>query len=66
LFSSFSRKYTNERKTANLGINYYVKPDFNTYYKGSINKVEREVEQEYISNMREHCYRERSLSEYFN
>ncbi|XP_064633473.1 dnaJ homolog subfamily B member 14-like isoform X2 [Lineus longissimus] len=58
-----STKYTNERKTANLGIKYFVKQDFNTYYKGSINKVEREVEHEYIQNMREHCYRERSLKE---
>ena len=63
LNSRFS-KYPFERKTSNLGVQYYVKQDFHDKYKGSINKLEREVENEYIIGLREQCYRERSMSKY--
>lgn len=55
-------KYTVERKTAELGVAYFVKPDFLKHYRGSIQQVERSVEDDYISQLRMGCYRERNQS----
>ena len=59
----FSSKYTVERYTSDLRVPYYVKPDFLKAYKGSLHRVEQSVEEDYISNLRMGCYRERSQSE---
>ncbi|CAH1794057.1 unnamed protein product [Owenia fusiformis] len=58
-----SNKYMNERKTQNLGIAYFVKPDFSTHYSGNIRSIERQVEDEYIGGLRSNCYRERTYKE---
>lgn len=58
------RKYPVERKTHNLKVPYFVKEEFHIEYKGSLRRIERQVEEEYISNLRANCFRERSYSEY--
>lgn len=52
-------KYTESRVTEKYAITYFVKPTFD----GSIQKLERQVEEEYINNLKNNCYRERSHKE---
>jgi len=57
------RKYSIERQTSRFAINYYVRPDFEeSYADGSLEltRLERQVEDEYISTLQHNCYRERS------
>ncbi|XP_046364977.1 dnaJ homolog subfamily B member 14-like [Haliotis rufescens] len=56
-------KYSVERKTYNLKIPYYVKEDFRPEYKGEMRRIERNVEEEYIGQLRGNCWRERSYKE---
>ncbi|XP_041363843.1 dnaJ homolog subfamily B member 14-like [Gigantopelta aegis] len=56
-------KYSVERKTYNLKIPYYVKEDFRPEYKGELRRIDRMVEEEYTSNLRANCWRERSYKE---
>lgn len=58
-----SGKYNTERTTSNLRVNYYVKSDFKVDFKGDLRRIERNVEEEYISNLRQNCWRERSYKE---
>ncbi|KAK6171370.1 hypothetical protein SNE40_019575 [Patella caerulea] len=56
-------KYSVERKTYNLRVPYFVKDDFRPEYKGDLRRIERQVEEEYISQLRSNCWRERSYKE---
>ncbi|ESP03878.1 hypothetical protein LOTGIDRAFT_185246, partial [Lottia gigantea] len=56
-------KFSSERKTYNLKVPYYVKEDFRPEYKGDLRRIERQVEEEYISQLRSNCWRERSYKE---
>jgi DnaJ family protein B protein 12 len=58
--NSFSRKYPIGRSTANLRVPYYVKENFATEFQGSVRRLEMSVEEEYISNLRHACYREKN------
>ncbi|KAK3089874.1 hypothetical protein FSP39_007244 [Pinctada imbricata] len=58
-----SEKYYHERKTQNLQIPYYVKTDFRVEFKSDLRRIERQVEEEFISNLRQNCWRERSYKE---
>jgi hypothetical protein len=54
-----------ERQTFNLGVNYYVKEDFETDYQGeSLRRIERNIEQDYIDALRQSCYREKQYSKF--
>lgn len=53
-----------KRKTTQIGIPYYVKDNFLTEYQGSIERLENSVEEEYIVNMKQNCYRERNYRKY--
>lgn len=55
-------KYTVQRTTHNLGINFYVKPEFSTEYQGSMRRLEQQVEEDYVSTLRSGCYKERNYS----
>ncbi|XP_030767737.1 dnaJ homolog subfamily B member 12 [Sitophilus oryzae] len=57
---SVSSKYPIMRRTQNLQIPYYVKENFHTEYQGSVKRLELSVEEEYVSNLRHQCYREKS------
>jgi len=56
-------KYTVERKTGNLAVPYYVKPEFSSEYKGSMRRLEQQIEDEYVTSLRSNCYKERSYKE---
>lgn len=51
---------TIQMQTENLGVVYYVKKDFKNEYKGaSLQKLEKSVEEDYVSNIRNNCWKER-------
>lgn len=56
-------KYTEERFTKDLQVPYYVKSDFLANYRNKVSQVEHQVEDEYISQLRMNCYRERNQKE---
>ncbi|PVD37526.1 hypothetical protein C0Q70_00120 [Pomacea canaliculata] len=56
-------KYTVKKQTQNLQVPYYVKDDFNVEYRGELRRIERMVEEEYLSQLRSSCWRERSYKE---
>ncbi|KFD46446.1 hypothetical protein M514_12675 [Trichuris suis] len=60
-------RYNILRKTSNLEVHYYVQPDFRQQYKtiGSVQRVEKQVEQEYVDNLKITCMREQSQKENF-
>uniref|UniRef100_A0A1I8BMG4 J domain-containing protein n=1 Tax=Meloidogyne hapla TaxID=6305 RepID=A0A1I8BMG4_MELHA len=52
--------YTVQRFTRDLQVPYYVKQDFEQNYRGKVQQVENNVENEYISLLRNRCYQEKS------
>lgn len=58
-----TQKYSVERKTSNLRIPYYVKDNFATDYQGSIRRLEAQVEEEYIANLRATCFKEKNYKD---
>ncbi|XP_066254611.1 dnaJ homolog subfamily B member 12 isoform X2 [Euwallacea similis] len=57
---STSAKYPIMRRTHNLQVPYFVKENFHSEYQGSVKRLELSVEEEYVSNLRHQCYREKS------
>lgn len=57
-------KYHIERKTTQLEVPYFVKDTFEKDYKGNIRRVESQVEEDFITNLRGACFREKNYSEY--
>nr|XP_006822895.1 PREDICTED: dnaJ homolog subfamily B member 12-like [Saccoglossus kowalevskii] len=55
--------FTEERKTFNLEIKYYVKKDFVKEFQGRIREVDRIVEEEHVSNLRNNCWKEQTYRE---
>lgn len=58
-----SAKYTIPRTTQGLKVPYYVKENFHSEYQGSLRRLEISVEEEYLSYLRQTCYREKSYQE---
>ncbi|XP_028932329.1 dnaJ homolog subfamily B member 14 isoform X2 [Ornithorhynchus anatinus] len=51
---------TIKMRTANLGVVYYVSKEFKSEYKGTLlQKVEKSVEEDYLTNIRNNCWKER-------
>lgn len=51
---------TIKMQTENLGVIYYVNKDFKNEYKGMLlQKVEKSVEEDYVTNIRNNCWKER-------
>ncbi|NXX61573.1 DJB14 protein, partial [Scopus umbretta] len=60
LYPRSSTGQTIKMQTENLGVVYYVNKDFRNEYKGvSLQKVEKSVEEDYVSNTRNNCWKER-------
>lgn len=60
LYSRPSTGQTIKRQTENLHVDYYVGRDFKSEYKGSaLQKIEKSVEEDYVSNVRNNCWKER-------
>ncbi|XP_065161971.1 dnaJ homolog subfamily B member 12 [Atheta coriaria] len=55
-----SVKYPIVRKTHNLGVEYFVKETFHSDYQGSVRRLEVSIEEEYMTNLRHACYREKN------
>lgn len=63
LFFGRSTRQTIKMQTENLGVVYYVNKEFRNEYKGaSLQKVEKSVEEDYVSNIRNNCWKERQQS----
>jgi len=58
-----THKYNIQRKTNNMKISYYVKENFHSEFTGSLRKLERQIEEEYIQHLRNACFREKSYKE---
>lgn len=55
---------TVKRQTENLHVDYYVTRDFKSEYKASaLQQIEKSVEEDYVSNVRNTCWKERQMSE---
>ncbi|XP_053434962.1 dnaJ homolog subfamily B member 14-like [Nycticebus coucang] len=51
---------TIKMETENLGVVYYVNEDFKNEYKGILlQKVEKSVEKDYVTNIQNNCWKER-------
>lgn len=60
LYSRPSTGQTIKRQTENLNVDYYVTRDFKSEYKGSaLQQIEKNVEEDYVSNVRNNCWKER-------
>ncbi|KAI4890065.1 hypothetical protein NFI96_017201 [Prochilodus magdalenae] len=60
LYSRPSTGQTVKRQTENLHVDYFVTRDFKSEYKGSaLQKIEKSVEEDYVSNVRNNCWKER-------
>lgn len=56
---------TIKMQTENLGVIYYVNKDFKNEYKGILlQKVEKSVEEDYVTNIRNNCWKERQQSKF--
>ena len=58
-----THKYNIQRRTPNMKISYYVKDSFSSDFTGNLKKLEREVEDVYVSRLRDSCFRERADKE---
>lgn len=56
-------KFSQELKTKNLNILYYVKDSFIQDYAGSVLQLEAEIEKEYVFQLKSSCFRERNYKE---
>nr|CAD7461314.1 unnamed protein product [Timema tahoe] len=56
-------KFPVKRNTLNLKVPYYVKENFHSEYQGSLRRLEISVEEEYVTNLRHACYREKNYKE---
>lgn len=56
--------HTSRRQTATLKVPYYVGDHFSEEYKGmNLKNVEQSVEEDYISNLRNNCWKEKQQKE---
>jgi len=46
-----------------MRISYYVKESFHSEFTGSLRKLERQIEEEYIQHLRNACFREKAYKE---
>ncbi|XP_012686550.2 dnaJ homolog subfamily B member 12b [Clupea harengus] len=59
-----SAGHTNKRLTEHLRVPYYVNEKFSREYSGgNLKSVERSVEDDYISNLRNNCWKEKQQKE---
>ncbi|XP_012263613.1 dnaJ homolog subfamily B member 12 [Athalia rosae] len=56
-------KYSIQRTTQGMKVPYYVKENFHSEYQGSLRRLEISVEEEFVNNLRQACYREKNYRE---
>lgn len=64
--NSYFSKYPIGRTTVNLKVPYYVKENFASEFQGSVKRLEMSVEEDYVSNLRHSCFREKNYREFLN
>lgn len=63
--SARSTGQTVKRQTENLHVDYYVTRDFKSEFKASaLQQIEKNVEEDYVSTIRNNCWKERQTSEW--
>jgi len=61
---SRTQKYNVKRQTTDLDVPYYVKETFATDFQGNLRRMESAIEEEYITNLRNECYKQRNYKEH--
>jgi len=59
-----TQKYNVKRSTGELDVPYFVKETFNTDFQGNLKRLEAGIEEEYISNLRNECFKQRNYKEH--
>lgn len=58
--NDFSSRYNVKRTTTDLDVPYYVKETFANDFQGNLRRMESAIEEEYITNLRNECYKQRN------
>ncbi|XP_023345928.1 dnaJ homolog subfamily B member 12-like isoform X2 [Eurytemora carolleeae] len=58
-----THKYNVGRRTTNIKVTYYVKESFHQEFTGSLRKLERQIEDDFLSHLKSRCYQEKSYKE---
>lgn len=61
-----NRKFHVVRLTERLGVQYFVKSDFKKNYGDQIPSIDRQVEDEFLQNLQQSCYREKAHRKSFS
>lgn len=65
LYNFRSAGHIHKRHTSNLKVPFYVGERFNEEFSGNnLKNVERSVEEDYISNLRNNCWKEKQQSKF--
>jgi len=56
-------KYSIKRTTNDHRVNYYVKPEFRVETREQLNRIEKQVEEDLHTELRQSCFREKSYKE---
>ncbi|XP_021948301.1 dnaJ homolog subfamily B member 14 isoform X2 [Folsomia candida] len=59
-----TQKYNVKRATGELEVPYYVKETFVADFQGNLKRLEAGIEEEYISNLRNECFKQRNYKEH--
>lgn len=58
-----THKYSVQRRSTNLRISYYVKESFHQDFTGSLRKLDKQIEDDYLSHLKNRCFQEKSYRE---
>jgi DnaJ family protein B protein 12 len=58
-----THKYTVMRRTTNIKVSYFVKDSFHQEFTGSLRKLERQIEDDFLSHLKSRCFQEKSYKE---
>lgn len=61
---SRTQKYNVKRGTQDLDVPYFVKETFANDFQGNLKRLEAGIEDEYITNTRSECYKQRNYKEH--
>jgi len=59
-----TQKYNVKRATGELEVPYFVKETFLADFQGNLKRLESGIEEEYISNLRNECFKQRNYKEH--
>ncbi len=63
MFVYFKSKYINKRTTSEHEVVYYVKNDFKIESAQELKRLEKQIEEDLLVELKQSCYRERSYKE---